>query len=226
MELRPWTVLLALSLLPTVSLAAGKCDRLVITGSPDAPPYLWRDPQDPTHLIGATAAMLQQVAKDLGVKIDPGDVRRGRSERRRLVHVIPGLRPRANQTLVFQVRVGLQHGGVADVELGAHFAYRRHALARLIDTASDILSQLLGDTLVEQQIGHDAALDFTGILFLCETYRHSLEVYGDSCHNSRAQAGVTVKTVGVVKRFPEVPPTKCGSGLARECGVSVSRFSG
>lgn len=70
MELRPWTVLLALSLLPTVSLAAGKCDRLVITGSPDAPPYLWRDPQDPTHLIGATADMLQQVAKDLGVKID------------------------------------------------------------------------------------------------------------------------------------------------------------
>ncbi|NVZ12972.1 MULTISPECIES: ABC transporter substrate-binding protein [unclassified Pseudomonas] len=70
MELRSWTVLLALSLLPAVSLAAGKCDRLVITGSPDAPPYLWRDPQDPTHLIGATADMLQQVAKDLGVKID------------------------------------------------------------------------------------------------------------------------------------------------------------
>ncbi|KAA0948249.1 MULTISPECIES: transporter substrate-binding domain-containing protein [unclassified Pseudomonas] len=70
MELRRWTVLLGLSLVPTLPLAAGKCDRLVVTGSPDAPPYLWRDPQDPTHLIGATADVLQQVAKDLGVKID------------------------------------------------------------------------------------------------------------------------------------------------------------
>ena len=71
MELRPWTLLLGFTvLLPTLSLAAGKCDRLVITGSPDAPPLLWRDPQDPTHLIGATADVLQQVAKDLDVKID------------------------------------------------------------------------------------------------------------------------------------------------------------
>ena len=70
MELRPWSVLLGFTLLPTLSLAAGKCDRLVITGSPDAPPLLWRDPQDPTHLIGATADVLQHVAKDLGLKID------------------------------------------------------------------------------------------------------------------------------------------------------------
>lgn len=70
MELRPWTLWLALSLLPSLTLAAGKCERLVITGSPDAPPLLWRDPQDPTHLIGATADVLQQVAKDVGVKID------------------------------------------------------------------------------------------------------------------------------------------------------------
>jgi len=71
MELRPWAVLLGFTLLlPTLSLAAGKCERLVVTGSPDAPPLLWRDPQDPTHLIGATADMLQQVAQDLGLKID------------------------------------------------------------------------------------------------------------------------------------------------------------
>ncbi len=53
-----------------LSEAAGKCERLVVTGSPDAPPLLWRDPQDPTHLIGATADLLQQVAQDLGLKID------------------------------------------------------------------------------------------------------------------------------------------------------------
>ncbi|MFO2465297.1 transporter substrate-binding domain-containing protein [Pseudomonas sp. 15FMM2] len=70
MELRTWTVLLGLTLLPTLSVAAGKCERLVVTGSPDAPPYLWRDPQDPTRLIGANADVLQQVAKELGLKID------------------------------------------------------------------------------------------------------------------------------------------------------------
>ncbi|WP_421555454.1 substrate-binding periplasmic protein [Pseudomonas kitaguniensis] len=70
MQLRPWAVLLGLTLLPSVALAAGKCERLVITGSPDAPPLLWRDPQDPTHLIGATADVLQQVASELGLKID------------------------------------------------------------------------------------------------------------------------------------------------------------
>src|SRR5471032_2876205 len=63
-------VVFALSLLPSLPLAAGKCERLVITGSPDAPPLLWRDPQDPTHLIGATADVLQQVGKELGLKID------------------------------------------------------------------------------------------------------------------------------------------------------------
>ncbi|MDF2793946.1 MAG: transporter substrate-binding protein [Pseudomonas orientalis] len=70
MQLRSLIPLLGLTLLPTLSLAAGKCERLVITGSPDAPPLLWRDPQDPTHLIGATADVLQQVATDLGLKID------------------------------------------------------------------------------------------------------------------------------------------------------------
>lgn len=70
MELHRWTVLLGLSLLSTMTLAAGKCERLVITGSPDAPPYLWRDPLAPDHLIGATADVLQQVAKDLGLKVD------------------------------------------------------------------------------------------------------------------------------------------------------------
>ena len=42
MALRPWTVLLGLTLLPSLALAAGKCERLVITGSPDAPPLLRR----------------------------------------------------------------------------------------------------------------------------------------------------------------------------------------
>ena len=62
--------LLGLMLLPTLSVAAGKCERLVVTGSPDAPPYLWQDPQNPKQLIGASADLLQQVAKDLGIKVE------------------------------------------------------------------------------------------------------------------------------------------------------------
>jgi polar amino acid transport system substrate-binding protein len=63
-------IVLGLALLPGLSVAAGKCERLVVTGSPDAPPYLWQDPQNPKQLIGASADLLQQVAKDLGIKVE------------------------------------------------------------------------------------------------------------------------------------------------------------
>lgn len=65
-----WSMLLGLTVLPTLSVAAGKCERLVVTGSPDAPPYLWQDPQNPKHLIGASADLLQQVAGELGIKVE------------------------------------------------------------------------------------------------------------------------------------------------------------
>jgi len=58
------------ALLAPVAMAAGKCERLVATGSPDAPPYSWQDPKDPKHLIGANVDLLQQVASELGVKVD------------------------------------------------------------------------------------------------------------------------------------------------------------
>lgn len=61
----------ALLLLPsTAALAAGKCERLIVTGSPDAPPYLWRDPRDPAHLMGANADLLKEAATQMGVKIE------------------------------------------------------------------------------------------------------------------------------------------------------------
>ena len=65
-----WSLLLGLTLLPALSIAAGKCERLVVTGSPDAPPYLWQDPQNPKYLIGASADLLQQVAGELGIKVE------------------------------------------------------------------------------------------------------------------------------------------------------------
>jgi len=55
---------------PDLAFAAGKCERLIVTGSPDAPPYLWRDPQDPRHLIGASADLIKQVATDSGIKAE------------------------------------------------------------------------------------------------------------------------------------------------------------
>jgi polar amino acid transport system substrate-binding protein len=70
MDLRWMGSLLGLVLVPTLSFAAGKCERLVVTGSPDAPPYLWQDPQKPKHLIGANADLLQQVAGELGIKVE------------------------------------------------------------------------------------------------------------------------------------------------------------
>lgn len=63
-------LLFGLLLLPLVAGAAGKCERLVATGNPEYPPYLWRDPQNPQQLIGANADLLQHLAKELGVAID------------------------------------------------------------------------------------------------------------------------------------------------------------
>lgn len=52
------------------ALAAGKCERLVATGAADQPPYLWRDPQHPERLLGAGADLLQELGRELGVKIE------------------------------------------------------------------------------------------------------------------------------------------------------------
>ncbi len=63
--------LLLLSLLaPVLGVAAGKCERLVATGNPEYPPYLWRDPQNPQKLIGANADLLQQIGEQIDVEIE------------------------------------------------------------------------------------------------------------------------------------------------------------
>lgn len=55
--------------LPAGLLAAGKCERLVATGNPQSPPYLWRDPLHPDLLQGASADLLQHLGRELGVEI-------------------------------------------------------------------------------------------------------------------------------------------------------------
>lgn len=63
-------LLLAFLLTPFSAHAASKCERLVATGNPEYPPYLWRDPQNPQHLIGANADLLKRIGEDIGVKIE------------------------------------------------------------------------------------------------------------------------------------------------------------
>ncbi len=63
-------LVIGLLVLPAQAFAAGKCERLIVTGSPDAPPYLWRDPQDPKHLMGASADLFKQAAQELGIKVE------------------------------------------------------------------------------------------------------------------------------------------------------------
>lgn len=67
---RSFFLLFAVLLTPALAVAAGKCERLVATGNPEYPPYLWRDPQNPQQLIGANADLLQHLAKELGVVVD------------------------------------------------------------------------------------------------------------------------------------------------------------
>lgn len=67
---RSFLLLFAALLMPAFAVSAGKCERLVATGNPEYPPYLWRDPQNPQQLIGANADLLQHLAKELGVVVD------------------------------------------------------------------------------------------------------------------------------------------------------------
>ena len=62
------SLLLSLLLSPLQVVAAGKCERLVVTGNPEYPPYLWRDPQNPQKLIGANADLIAHIGEAIGVK--------------------------------------------------------------------------------------------------------------------------------------------------------------
>jgi len=46
------------------------CKKLVATGNPEYPPFLWRDPDDESHLIGANADLMQSLSKEIGIPIE------------------------------------------------------------------------------------------------------------------------------------------------------------
>lgn len=46
------------------------CDRLVATGNPDYPPYLWRSASDENALVGANQWLLEEIGQRLGIPIE------------------------------------------------------------------------------------------------------------------------------------------------------------
>ena len=133
--------------------------------------------------------------------LHPGDVGGLRSQGRRLVHIVARLRPRTDQPLIFEIGIGLQHRGMADIELGAHLAHGGYPLAWLVDTTADVIGQLLGDTLVQQQVGHGGRLVVLVRLDDGKGYRNSCKVYWDRMQHSRQYNSViTIETIKPTKR--------------------------
>lgn len=52
------------------SFAQETCKKLIATGNPEYPPFLWRDTQDDNHLVGANAELMQALSKEIGVPIE------------------------------------------------------------------------------------------------------------------------------------------------------------
>lgn len=61
---------MTLLILAASSVAAPSCEKLIASGNPEYPPYLWRDPADPRHLVGANADLLHELGKALNIKIE------------------------------------------------------------------------------------------------------------------------------------------------------------
>ena len=68
------SALLLCGFMPLVATAAAApseaCRHLVVSGNPEYPPFLWRDPSDDTKLIGADADLMQLIAKELDITIE------------------------------------------------------------------------------------------------------------------------------------------------------------
>ncbi|MEB0138184.1 MULTISPECIES: substrate-binding periplasmic protein [unclassified Undibacterium] len=49
---------------------ADECKKLIATGNPEYPPFLWRNPDDDSHLIGASTELMQAIAAEIGIPIE------------------------------------------------------------------------------------------------------------------------------------------------------------
>jgi polar amino acid transport system substrate-binding protein len=58
------------AMLAGVTPAAAACAKLVASGNPEYPPYLWPDPADADRLIGANAAFMERLSAKIGLPIE------------------------------------------------------------------------------------------------------------------------------------------------------------
>lgn len=66
---------LSASFMAWLALGAGAahaedCKQLIASGNPEYPPYLWRDPKDASHMIGANAALMAMLSREIGIPIE------------------------------------------------------------------------------------------------------------------------------------------------------------
>lgn len=62
-------LLAPIALLPTAN-AQASCERLIASGNPQYPPYLWRNPSDPDTLTGANHELMQWLSREIGIPIE------------------------------------------------------------------------------------------------------------------------------------------------------------
>lgn len=72
MRSRLLVLLAALSLAAAAQAnhAVASCQKLVASGNPQYPPYLWRDPAAPEQLIGANQELMQWLSQEIGLPIE------------------------------------------------------------------------------------------------------------------------------------------------------------
>jgi len=72
---RPAWFVVALAMSSIVGQATAlSCEKLVASGNPEYPPYLWRDPANDDRLIGANAGLMAALAAEIGIPIEVRNV--------------------------------------------------------------------------------------------------------------------------------------------------------
>lgn len=54
---------------PAQASSEPACKTLTVSGNPEYPPLLWRDPTEPDRLIGAVPALLREVVEPIGLRV-------------------------------------------------------------------------------------------------------------------------------------------------------------
>lgn len=205
----------ATMLLSSGAQAAGKCERLVATGNPEYPPYLWRDPQNPEKLIGATVDLLKAVAEDLGVGIEviyagpwsraQEEVRTGRVDMLAGAFVtVPRL-----ETMDFVHPAFLSTPSVVWVRKGREFPYASWA----------DLQGRTGDTLVNNSFGQafDAYardnLTLEGVSSLTQAFQKLLLERTDYVLYERYPGQALASTLGLQDDLQVLDPPVSSEGL-------------